>query len=442
MGVIKMSDLPTTKNKKLEVAKNWAELKIHPDNKANQELITKNSPNPLHSIVSDGAWRGRRCFIVGGGESLKNFDWRMIDGELTIGINKALEKIEPDILFSMDSRFYRWITNGELGNELKEKFEKFRGIKVWLNTHNFKGFGEDVYLLDSAGEKAFTFSLKDGLGHGNNSGYSALNLAVCLGANPIYLLGFDMKGRDGRQSWWHKGYPVIQQESAYDKMIECFNFASGKIAEAGFRVINVNPDSRLDCFEKIGFDEIPRNKTPLFVSYYTKGTIYEWKVRTLESSLKKLWLKYDIVGIENLGSWQKNTYHKAKFIREMLDKHPHNDLVFVDADAVVWEYPELFENINEDIAVRVFKGKEILSGTVFVKNSDRGKEIINRWIEINKKYSNRWEQKNLADVLKNYEFKPLPDEYCYIQGLEKRKKAVIEHFQASRIWRWNLCRVQ
>ena len=37
----------------------------------------------LQRLLEDGAWAGRRCFIVGGGPSLKGFDFRRLKGELT-----------------------------------------------------------------------------------------------------------------------------------------------------------------------------------------------------------------------------------------------------------------------------------------------------------------------------------------------------------------------
>ncbi|GAG00227.1 unnamed protein product, partial [marine sediment metagenome] len=34
--------------------------------------------------MPDGAWNGKPCFIVGGGPSLKGFDWTKLNGHRTI----------------------------------------------------------------------------------------------------------------------------------------------------------------------------------------------------------------------------------------------------------------------------------------------------------------------------------------------------------------------
>jgi len=433
MSVIKMSDI--------QVAANWAALKIDAENggNADREHITHGSARPFYEIINDGAWQGRRCFIIGGGSSLRDFDWSLLDGELTIGINKALEKIEPTIMLSMDSRFYDWLINGELGEELKRKFENYKGYKVWLNTINHN-FGEDVYLIDSAGEKALTKSLHDGLGHGSNSGYVALNLAMVLGANPIYLLGFDMKGDgQGKQSWWHGGYPVNQGEKVFNRMTECFEAAADEIAARGFRVINMNEDSGLKCFEFS--DTILKNEMPLIISYYTKKSIYEYQVRFLKESLDRLFLSYDIQEIKDRGSWAANTYYKAEFIAEMLEKHRGRDLLWVDADAVMWKTPEMFRNYDGDLGVFYYRGS-LSNGTIYLKNNEAVRGIVGDWVKENNKNEKKtvWEQFNFQRVVErnagNIMVKILPKNYCYIEGLMQGVHgAVIEHFQASRILR-------
>ena len=60
-------------------------------------------------ILPDGSWSGRRCFIVGGGPSLKGFDFERLRGERVIAINKAFYDVPfADIVFAMDSPFLIW----------------------------------------------------------------------------------------------------------------------------------------------------------------------------------------------------------------------------------------------------------------------------------------------------------------------------------------------
>jgi len=207
----------------------------------------------LSDVLPDHTWDGRECFIVGGGPSLHAFDWSRLKGKRTIGVNRAYEFFDPTILFSMDTRFLNWVHQGRYGEEALKKFNNFVGYKVWLCTYTVK-LPDDIYIVRvyknyNEGLKAFTFTSKNGIGHGNNSGYGALNLAVCLGANPIYLLGFDCRHENGR-THFHNGHPVRQKEETTTNFIKYFTKVAKRIEMHGTRVINLNPQSALTCFPR------------------------------------------------------------------------------------------------------------------------------------------------------------------------------------------------
>lgn len=215
--------------------------------------------------MPDGAWSGKPCFIVGGGPSLKDFDWTKLKGHRTIGVNRAFERFEPTIIFSMDTDFIDWVRNDMYsrvkdGAETKTKFLASKAYKVWLRMTPVK-LPENFFIVRVAknyfyGLRNFTLqSMQEGICHGDNSGYAALNLAVCLGANPIYLLGFDCKHENGR-SHWHDGHIRKQKEKRVAKWIKRFNLAAEKLATTEFRVVNLNPDSALECFEKMAPERI------------------------------------------------------------------------------------------------------------------------------------------------------------------------------------------
>ena len=205
-------------------------------------------------VLPDQSWRNQPCFIIGGGESLKHFDWNQLKGKLTIGINRVYEKLDPTIIFGQDPHFVRWVLMGKYGDEAKKKFMESRAFKVWLLTA-IVSLPSYIHILKvwksyASGRRAFPFSMKDGIGHGCNSGYGALNFAACLGANPIYLLGYDMKG-----AHWHDGHPEkhgIQDENEKMAMfIENMAYAAQALKEKGITVTNLNPESALPWFPKI-----------------------------------------------------------------------------------------------------------------------------------------------------------------------------------------------
>lgn len=207
-------------------------------------------------IVPNDAWAGKPCYIIGGGPSLeKQWDWLLprLKGKLTIGINRAHEKFNPTIIFGTDPKFINWVQMGKYGEPARVNWEKTTAYKVWLCASNYS-LPKDVYILKCFGGyhkalQSFPLVMEEGIGHGNNSGYGALNLAACLGANPIYLLGYDMK-RDGNKTNWHDGHPEQKGEHVPACFKKHFISAVKELNKKGIEVINLNPDSALGCFPK------------------------------------------------------------------------------------------------------------------------------------------------------------------------------------------------
>lgn len=197
--------------------------------------------------LTNGAWTGRRCFIIGGGPSCEGFDFRTLKGELTLGINMAFVH-NPTVNLIYDLRLMEKLT-------VDPHWAAYRGPKLWLNSEcpNERGRFKDVRELYESvhrvsGQPMWSASLEQGLYRGNNAGIAALNLADILGASPIYLLGYDFKGRRGYSANWHSSYPAEwrQEEAVYRSYADAFDTIRPSVRG---RVINLNPDSGLRCFE-------------------------------------------------------------------------------------------------------------------------------------------------------------------------------------------------
>jgi len=214
--------------------------------------------NPLYEVVSDGAWRGERCFIIGGGPSLRGFDFERLRGAgRVIAINKAYREAPfADVLYFMDNGFYKWAHEGSLFPGSFEAWQAFGGYKVFLNILG-REYG-DVYSVRSLGRVGLSNSLRMGIYHGNNSGVGAVGLAFILKANPIYLLGIDCKIDDGRKlSHYHDGYskrPMSQ--AAYRSFKTDFERLCRFIRRTSTKVVNLNPHSAVRCFPFSTVDEV------------------------------------------------------------------------------------------------------------------------------------------------------------------------------------------
>lgn len=190
------------------------------------------------------------------------------------------------------------------------------------------------------------------------------------------------------------------------------------------------------------------------VSWYTKQTPYESVINTyLIPSLIKLNLPYCVYPMDSLNNWQRNTNLKPQIIEEAFSD-TDNDLLVIDADAIVHCYPKLFQEIPQEYDCAMFwlnwnefyrngsDKNELCSGTLYFRNRSICKELIERWKkEASKSYLP--DQRVLEEVLKEFpdlKIYKLPYEYCWINSLpgnrptyvERPKQVVVEHFQVSR----------
>lgn len=185
------------------------------------------------------------------------------------------------------------------------------------------------------------------------------------------------------------------------------------------------------------------------VAYYTGHRIYHESAKKLIGSLNALGLNnYIIKEVKDLGSWQSNTQFKPGFLRHMLDECHPKSLVYVDVDAIFERYPALFDDLDKwmpevNIAAHVldhskFRRKtcapELLSGTLYIKNTFESKQIIEEWIDKCSENPGMWDQVALAQVLSNHKFYLLPERYCCIfDYMASVPDKVIVHYQASRV---------
>jgi hypothetical protein len=394
---------------------------------------------PLHVVMPTGAWSGRRCFIIGGGPSLRGFDFSRLAGELVIGVNRAFESLDPAVLYSVDTRFLMWLATGKYGSDALHRFSAMHGTKVWCRERLNSGFGGGICVVDSDPSERVDWTLETGLPKHNNSGFGALALAVCLGANPIYLLGFDLKGENGRQAWHHSGHPVVASDDCYARFRAVFERYADEIASMGFRIVNLNPESALRCFGFGTFDDAmaaePTPERPIVTGYYTVDTGYEAEAREMVASAHRFGLDTDVRPVDNQGDWQRNTQYKARFLRDRVREYEGRTIVYTDADSRFVRYPALFDGPFDGIAFHLRRGRELLSGTLRIGCNEATAALMDLWVEECGRNPDMWDQQALALALQRWSGPRavLPQEYCHIFDSEHQPPApVIVHYQASR----------
>ncbi len=416
-------------------------------------------------------------FIVAGGPSLSGFDFSKLDGYDTIAVNKSIEFIkDPTYFITVDYTFMnKTRANIRQISSLRKTATIFVAAADVLKQDANGVFQDDQNNITYSRLNDFNIVIKSrspidketGFGksisnftRGFNSGFCAIQLALLLGYEKIYLLGFDMNVDSGK-THFHDGYNgnsnIKTSISSYKEM----TVNALRLTKDIDKIYSCSPVSSLnETIKYIDIDEAIKNakKTStgtgldslMIVGYYTINTPYEEEAQGLIGSCKKLGLNHDIIGVKSLGDWQSNTRFKAKFMLDMLNKHPNMRLLYVDCDAEIHSLPNLFINYSADIAVRFqdfnYRKNECLSGTIYMENNLRTRKLCELWFNSNRDGSQRGlEQWNLGSIIETMTkkdgliFKNLPPEYTFIFDIMKKiypnAKPVIEHYQASRRFR-------
>ncbi|MDF1823576.1 MAG: DUF115 domain-containing protein [Verrucomicrobiales bacterium] len=217
-----------------------------------------------------GAFKGRRCVIIGNGPSINRMDLSVLKDEYTIGMNRIYLKFsewgfETDVLACV---------NGTVITQFWDDFLKLKTIK-FFNWRHARGMGDDdrTLLLASRPGLDPKGNLEEGL---YNSGYTVTNtcleIAYYLGFSEVILIGVDHsyvhpKGHGGKtvvsdgddpnhfdKSYFGKGVtwqlPNLDgSEYVFARMRELFE-ADGR------RIVDATLDGKLQIFEKTNLSEV------------------------------------------------------------------------------------------------------------------------------------------------------------------------------------------
>lgn len=208
-----------------------------------QQDADNNPITGLHEMFELDKYK--ECYIVGGGPSLTNFDWSLLNDKFVIAINRAYEVLpNAQIVYFTDKDYWKIHKD----NMIKHSGKLFRGTCVLKDIKHPKV--TEWFLSGEHGLETKSGQLR----HGRNSTYAAINLAgIHLGFKKINLLGIDMKwGKPGNKSTshWHDGHKRVDSESAYKMMINNFIKLKGYLDQHKIKVVNINNNSNLKCFPK------------------------------------------------------------------------------------------------------------------------------------------------------------------------------------------------
>jgi len=194
-------------------------------------------------------WEGEDVFVIGGGPSLRAFRFDRLKPYLTVGCNDA---------YLLGEEICNICVFGDLKWYMKNKsgLEKFAGLVV-TNQPSLHVRSPDWLRTMSRVPNGLSST---GLSWNGNTGAMAINLALILGAQRVFLLGIDLK-LHGKKANWHDNHQKKSSTAGWVGPFRRFRAGFRSVAKAlpvtfpGKEVINLGPDSTLDIFPKACLDD-------------------------------------------------------------------------------------------------------------------------------------------------------------------------------------------
>lgn len=201
-------------------------------------------------------WGQGTVAIVGGGPSLKGFDFARLKGRARVlAVNASIFDLPwADHGFTIDRRAARnWWPR--LVTEVTMPLT-FAVPDPWLVNFASPPRPGMSFIKRVQGE-AFT-AWPHLVSAGGTSGFGALHYAFLRGAKRIVLLGFDYAPSNGH---WHHNeqhyhFAQRQIEADWARWAKAFDGAAGVLKAHGVEVLNASPRSAITAFEKISLQEV------------------------------------------------------------------------------------------------------------------------------------------------------------------------------------------
>lgn len=192
--------------------------------------------------------RNKDVFIIGGGTSLRGFDWNRLIGLPTIGCNTA---------FTLGESICNMCVFGDLKwfEKFKTELKTFKG-SLLTNNPNLHTRNLDWIYTAKRKQQGLSVDPKE-LGWNSSTGALAINVALLLGAKNVLLLGYDMQLNKDREPNWHTRVIDVPSDEPYRNRFKVGfkNVQKDLSLFPGSKVINLNPDSALTGFPIMTFDE-------------------------------------------------------------------------------------------------------------------------------------------------------------------------------------------
>lgn len=174
-------------------------------------------------------------FVVGGGPSLRGFDFARLRDRRCIAINSGAHDLPwADLLFFRDPEWFE---------RERALVEGFAGMIATVSSSAKAAMPERIHLL-RANSRAIPRC--------RTSGQQCVSLAMVMQASRIVLVGFDWNREGGH---YHDRYGDQPELRFMGGLLEAWQGYAARARRAGAVIVNATPGSAITQFERVSLAE-------------------------------------------------------------------------------------------------------------------------------------------------------------------------------------------
>ena len=184
-------------------------------------------------LALDSVFKGRTVTIIGGGPSLRGFDFGCVR-QPVIACNYTVKYVPSEMFVCIDAPVVEKYN-------MKEFLDRYKGLKICMRDN--LGARPDYVKVEISPNHEI-LDLDWHIEKVNLTGFLSIAIALYLGAELIYLLGFDGGYDDpSRPDWYPEAY-VGPGQNTFHAQNGYYDFFTCE------KIINVGRGSRIDSFPK------------------------------------------------------------------------------------------------------------------------------------------------------------------------------------------------
>ena len=192
-------------------------------------------------------FRGETVFVVGGGHSLRGFDFSRLYDRQAIAVNAAgYDLPTADVLFFHDGGFL---------DRNRDLVGSFRGLVVTTSRYAGDQMPSRVLVVATEERLSFLAGTEGAIKRGRSSGHSAVSLAIAMGASQVVLLGFDCRS-DSPVTHYHDRYLEPDAAIYANSFAPAWRGWNEAARRAQVQVVNATPDSAISEFPFVDIDDV------------------------------------------------------------------------------------------------------------------------------------------------------------------------------------------